>query len=212
MTTNKLELVERGRALVEDFCRLNGLPAPAMPGPPPPALVRNDWQVCGLYHAGTIYVDPKKCAAPGYGGPAWSWPGYVIDRTPFGVYAHELGHYVDDLRSPSPYRPNLGWVGAMSTRVHEEANEPGITGYCPNRAEWFAEIFRLFATNPDLLKELRPRAHAALTAKPDGLIPLHWKTWREVLDGAPKRLFPAARKKIVEEAARKRRVAEDIVS
>jgi hypothetical protein len=179
-------LAARGKELVLQFCELNNMPAPRFF-----ATVRGS---CGLYSGGTISVQADKCAHPGYGGPAWSWPGYVTDRTPYGVYAHELGHYVDHFFG--------GW--RWGRQVRKETGELRLTSYCPNDAEWFAEMFRLFCTNPSLLAAVRPATHAALTGR--GLVPVESRDWHSVIAGCPARTLARAETLAAQAATRQQRV------
>ena len=158
------------------FCVVNGLTAPAV------QVYDGLWGVsaCAFYRAGKISIHPPSCASIGQGGQAWSYPGYFIDRTPYGVIQHELGHHVDRLMGE---QKDL-YSSEFSVRMRVESGEDKLTNYCPNDAEWFAELFRLYVTNSDLLKYLKPRTHALLAK--------HWKPvierpWREVLVNAPAR-------------------------
>lgn len=103
------------------------------------ASSRSGGASCGYYAGNTVHVAPALCAVPGRG---YSWPGAACDRTPFAVYAHELGHHVSRVLRPD--------VVAMRRAG------PRITGYEPNAEESFAETFRLFVTNPTLLLAGRP--------------------------------------------------------
>lgn len=134
----------------------------------------------GWYRRGKIHINMMKCRlpvkTPGY---SWSFPGYKADLTPVGVYTHELGHHVDKLFG----HPRLtGW-----------SKEPRVTSYEPNRGEAFAEAFKLFATNPDLLRVGRPVRWEFLLehglVSPDELVP-----WGDVLRrrGAHDKLLKAA--------------------
>ena len=103
---------------------------------------------CGFYRPTTIHIMVEKCAARGFGGRAWSWPGYAVDRTPYGVIQHELGHHVDSIRFKAP-------KAIFSKLIWEESKEAPLTGYLGTDKdevtfymEWFAENFRLFVTNP----------------------------------------------------------------
>lgn len=72
-------------------------------------------------------------------------------------------------------------------------SEEPITSYSPNVQEWFAEMFRLFVTNPDLLMMIRPMTYRDFIER--------WpnkaekRAWREVLFEA-NRQISAAEKKI----------------
>lgn len=180
-------LTRAGRALVVRFCRHNGWPLPKMPTPGPIPWARNRWQGCGLYSRGRIFVHPARCAAPGYRGRAWSWPGYIIDRTPFGVYAHELGHYAELM---------LRWP---ATTTYHASGERPLTSYAPNHSEWWAEMFRLFVTNPDLLRGVRPRTFRCLAKMCE---PLPAPRWGLLLAGAPPRTVAMAQRRIKEAGRR----------
>src|SRR4051812_24184280 len=109
--TTKLEMSAAGRERVTRFCLNNGVkPPPMREGLP--ACVGYGYG-CGLYDRGTLYVETKACAHIGRGGMAWSYPGYVIDRTPFGVWAHELGHHWD-----------FKVLKSGSARVRRKSGEP----------------------------------------------------------------------------------------
>lgn len=172
----KSELLAGGRALMTQFCVVNCLAEPEV------QVYQELWGVsaCAFYRAGKISIHPPSCASIGQGGQAWSYPGYFIDRTPYGVIQHELGHHVDRLMGEDKGL----YFSEFSVRARHDSGEDKLTNYCPNDAEWFAEMFRLYVTNSDLLKYLKPVTHA--------LIAKHWKPvierpWREVLAGAPVR-------------------------
>lgn len=184
--TDKQELLDAGKALASRFCAANGLELPEVR-----ESKAAEWPfaACAYFRPTYIAICPPKCAFPGYAGRAWSWPGYVIDRTPYGVVQHELGHFVDWSLSGQKDR----YFGNYSKDLRKESGEDAITGYCPNDAEWFAEIFRLFVTNADLLKRLRPKAYKRLC---QDVKPTITKPWQEVLAGAPPRTIEMAKKKI----------------
>ncbi len=50
----------------------------------------DEWRfnVCAYYRANTTTICVKKCAGIGYAGQQWSYPGYTVDRTPYGVNSH----------------------------------------------------------------------------------------------------------------------------
>jgi hypothetical protein len=91
---------------------------------------------------------------------------------------HELGHHVDLAHGARP-----GLHGFW--RWQEETGEKPISGYAPNPNEWFAEMFRLYVTNPDLLRLLRPKTHALMAARWQ---PVEHRTWDRVLAGAERQL------------------------
>lgn len=180
------ELYAQGRQLVLAFVTHNRLP--------PVSVVthtQKDWRfgVCAYYRQDVINISVKDCALPGYGGRAWSWPGYVVDRTPYGVQAHELGHHIDLHKSGQ----KGSYFGDFSVKLRETTGEKPITTYAPNDAEWFAEIARLYTTNPDLLRLIRPRTHKELRKLFE---PVYTDSWKQRLAGAPERTLKAAANKI----------------
>lgn len=182
----KAELLISGKALVERFCTLNDIEAPGLEVVP-----SNDWSfdVCAYYRPRTTRICLVKCAAVGVAGPAWSYPGYSVDRTPYGVLAHELGHHVDVLKSDI----KRAYFGDFSVNLRTRSGEAPISSYSLNPAEWFAEMFRVFVTNPDLLRVLRPRTHAELIG---AFKPVFTDSWRERLVGAPERTVAAVERKL----------------
>ena len=183
---SRKDLLVRGEDLAQRFCTLNKLHMPAVQVTP-----SRDWRfdACAYYRPVYIAICVEKCAPLGKAGRAWSWPGNVIDRTPYGVIQHELGHHVDHTFS----KDRGAYFGDYSQGMRGITKEPPLTGYCPNDAEWFAEIFRLFVTNPDLLRLLRPRAFAALS---DRLRPAVTEPWEKVLADAPIRTLVSCENKI----------------
>jgi len=105
---------------------------------------------------------------------------------------HELGHHVDWLKGDDK---GAYWSN-YSSDMRKETGEPKLTNYCPNDAEWFAEIFRLFVTNPGMLQLMRPLTYQKLLD--DGLVALFSNTWAERLGEmeAPERHLKAAYNKI----------------
>ncbi len=163
---DKIKLAELGRARVTEFCKANDLPVPEVTIVP-----SSDWYVgsCAYYrNAEGIKICVTECAWPTTEGQTrnWNWPASVIDREPYGVVCHELGHHVDYLQGE-----NKGRYGSdYSEKVRKLTKEREVTSYCPNSWEWFAEIFRVFVTNPGLLRDIRPKTYAVLAAdfKPVG--------------------------------------------
>lgn len=175
---NRAELYDRGVALLGIFCNRNRIPYPAIE-----PIARDDWyfDACAFYRPDKVSICIDKCANIGTAGRQWSYPGYTVDRTPYGVLQHELGHHVDVLNSErrGPY-----W-GDFSVGIRKEAGEEQISSYCPNDGEWFAEMFRVFVTNPDLLRIIRPRTYAILVRRFE---PVFADSWADRLND--RSLFP----------------------
>jgi hypothetical protein len=183
---NKDQLLEAGRALITQFCAANELALPEIQ-----MVHSSDWpfNVCAYYRPTYIRMCLAKTSHIGDGFRRWSFPGYVSDRTPYGVLAHELGHHVDVTVSDR----KRGYFGDYSIGLRCKIGEAAITSYCPNAAEWFAEMFRLFVTNPDLLRILRPKMYAELRGR---FVPVETRQWADVLAHAPPRFMEMARKKV----------------
>lgn len=102
----------------------------------------------GSYHQSgrTVYLNPlSKSFWPNYKGYAYKKFGGRRDLTPGGVFAHECGHALAFNR-PSVLR---------LFRKIREISRKGITSYGTGSvAEDVAESFRLYVTNPELLKDL----------------------------------------------------------
>jgi len=146
---------------------------------------------CAFYRNGTIWIAPKKCAHPGNGIRSWSWPGNTVDRTPYGVVQHELGHHMD-LSTKGLFK---GW---------KKLNEKPITGYHGTGDNWvsdearredFAECFRLFITNPGLLLMIRPQTYRFFRYD-NGFELVAVRSWKKVLAKAPMGIRRAARNKV----------------
>lgn len=133
-----------------------------------------------------IVVNIKKCrVATRVPGWSWSYPGYKADLTPYGVICHEFGHHVDHV---------LGGVRGMSKRkAWKEVieHEDSVSSYEPNHCEAFAEAFRLFLTNPGMLKAARPERWEYFT-ETLGFSPPHASSWKTVLKHAHPRIISAA--------------------
>ena len=194
MKLDRGSLYMEGVKLAQEFCDINDIRMPLF-NPVRPGDRYYGLGTCAYYRPESINVMIEKCARPGTGGRCWSWPGYVIDRTPFGVVQHELGHHVDYV------------LGNISKKIYMAADkEEQLTGYTgtDNRSgtffmEWFAENFRLFVTNPYLASAIRPKFYKAI--ENEGLIPITrlWnKGWLLTLaeNGANDRITKVAQKKI----------------
>jgi len=175
---DKPALLKYGFELGFDVLRGAGmdLPATTVHWPEPHRHPERGW-----YRGRRVTVNLPRCRPPtGTPGYSWSYPGYKADMTPVGVVTHEIGHYVDELKG----FPDIGsWHG-----------EAAVSGYEPNRGEAFAEAFRLFCTNPDLLRTGRMirwnTLVVSLRFEPDEM--MHWE---DVLRarGAHERIINAAR-------------------
>jgi hypothetical protein len=181
MNESKLELFLRGKIAVRKFVDVNNL----IPITVVEESVYDRFGCCAYYRNDQITIDVKACAGIGKAGRAWSYPGYVTDRTPFGVMAHELDHHVDMAHGSKP--------GLISREMYHSTKEEAISGYSPNVNEWFAEIFRLFVTNPNLLLHIRPKMYQKLM---DRYLPIETRAWDEVIDAERQR--NAARNKIAQ--------------
>jgi len=175
-------LYAEGLALLTRWCVLNGVEAPEVKA----WYTDAPFDACAYYRHGLINIWPKECSTVGTSPRQWSYPGYVVDRTPYGVLQHELGHHVDEAYN---YRG-----GTYSSAWREETGEAPLTGYHTNDMEWFAEHFRLFVTNPDLLEKLRPKTWKKLAMK--WPMRAEMRRWEEVLSGAHERWRQAAINKI----------------
>lgn len=189
MNENKRILLQAGVKLAEAFCDANRVPMPAVEIVPSASWA---FDVCAYYRPVRIFMCVERTAHMGTAGRQWSYPGYVTDRTPYGVIAHELGHHSDVCVSRRTGRAYAYW-GDYSASVRADAGEPRLTSYCPNDAEWFAEMMRLFITNPDLLRLIRPRTFEIFANK---FKPVESREWGEVLANAPLRTIDAAVQKI----------------
>jgi len=132
---------------------------------------------------GRIVVDVKRARAPTKKpGFSWTYPGYKADLTPLGVAAHEAGHHV---------------YSQMYRRIDKRAwrdvlkREAPCTRYEPNMSEAFAEAFKLFLTNPDLLRVGRPLRWEFFTKRLK-LKPVRDLSWRAVLRRAHPKFIAAA--------------------
>lgn len=110
-----------------------------------------------------------------------NWPGSFTDMTPYGVCLHELGHHVDYHLSLRDGFKVGQYFGGFSTMVRHTAQEKSITGFSSSSADWFAEMFRVYATNPNLLRKLRPKTFEVLLK----YFPTSESNWKSRLLGNP---------------------------
>ena len=161
MTTETLRL--EALDILKKFCELNDIPLPKIEFD-----INKKGGYCGEYFYKTkaIKIYPNACARPAINPVrSWSFPGYFVDRTIFGVICHEFGHYVHHYLGS----PRIGKFGLQ------------ITSYEPNVDERFAETMKVFLTNPDLLKRYNPERYNYLTVKL-GLKPVYTSDWKTQLN------------------------------
>jgi hypothetical protein len=169
----KAEMFEAGCLHTLLWCELNSVKPPRIET----RTGKPDFGVCAYYRDNVITIWIDSCAGLGRSGRLWSWPGYVVDRTPYGVLAHELGHHVEKAHGPR---------GGFRSHVWRCLDAAPLTGYCPNDNEWFAELFRLYVTNPDLLLHVRPKVADLFWGDWPHLA--ETREWRGVLAGSPRHI------------------------
>lgn len=198
MYPTKDAMFARGLAVMGQFCELNSLPTPVVV-----QADSKEWAfgVCAYYRKDVTTICLSRCASIGTAGMQWSYPGHSVDRTPYGVLQHELGHHVDFISSTK----RGAYFGDFSIAMRKRVGEEPLTSYCPNDAEWFAEMFRLFVTNPDLLLHLRPRTHADLAER---FKPLFHDGWRERISKAPDRTIVSIERKLAPKPPPRARAAK----
>jgi hypothetical protein len=169
-TQSFLDGIARCRA----FLSLNSLREPAFINAP-------DGKLFGWYTSNKVWVNVGKTRpatiTPGF---SWTYPGYKADLTAYGVTAHEVGHHVQAIRKIS--RHEIRVITAL---------EPRVTSYEPTPNESFAEMMKVFITNPDLLRVGRPVRWIFLTRQL-GLRPVDDRPWTDVLSAAHPKFIAAA--------------------
>lgn len=189
---DKLTAYSHARELCDTFLTVNQLPQPKAYLTEPDESRRppgkNPWSDNGWYWKDVLYVNVKHSKTPvKTPGFAWSYTGFKADMTAPGILAHELGHYVKDLIDRKVDRKHRK-VFDMNIKAIGEI-EPNVSSYEPNSDERWAEAFRLFVLNPDLLREGRPiRYEFFLHLR---LQPVNTLTWREVLVNAHPKMIKA---------------------
>jgi hypothetical protein len=154
----------------------------------------------GAYYSNSnkIILYPKNTKppvkTPGY---AWSYTGYKSDCTFGGVFAHELGHYIDYYygRKLNSYQ----W-SVKAPFVKDVLNiERPVSGYVnkfrnknTKYGEATAEMFKLFILNPDLLKQGRPHSYNMIVNNMK-LQPVVSESWEYILQNAHPKLINAAK-------------------
>jgi hypothetical protein len=183
-------LLNWGKMRAAAFCQANKLPSMQVVEVQP-----DDWHfdVCAYWRNSTCTICLKHCGRPAGDRDTrnWSWPGAVTDRTPYGVVCHELGHHVDWHCSPAKTRGP--YHGMICQKIMEQSGEKAITSYCPNPAEWFAEMMRVFVTNHALLHAVRPKTWGLLA---DRWEPVSDVCWLKALGpGVPDRIIATQMKR-----------------
>lgn len=191
-------LYDYGMARLGEFVAANKLVLPKIK-----LVGHTNIGTCGYYQRNSITLSVNQCAhkAGPNRGRNWNWPGSTTDRTPYGVLAHELGHHADWHKGDK----HAKYWSEYSTNVYKKAKEKAITSYCPDPSEWFAEMFRLFVTNPNLLRQLRPYTYDLLVRD---FTPLGDTPWVQVLNSifvCPDYLESNLHKKITQAKASKRK-------
>ena len=187
---NKEDSFSRGYSLIQKFCLRNRVDCPEVT-----PFQFEEWyfDACAYYRPDPgICICISKCQNPcsEFNSRNWSWPGNTVDRTPYGVLAHELGHHFDRETGDNKF----SYFSEFGREVLEKSQEPKLTNYCPNLAEWFAEMFRLFVTNPSLLSKLRPTTFSILVKRWKPLAHLDWRY--SLGSNCPARVIKSIRNKL----------------
>lgn len=166
----KFEIYKYGIERILEFCDANKIIFPQFL---PCEKKGWDFDAVAYYRPYYIKICIEKCSnLSGFTRSRnWNWPGSTTDKTPYGVLAHELGHHIDYIFSDQKGK----YFGDFSKKLCDKTGEKPISGYNPNHAEWFAEIFRLFTTNHALLKILRPNTYKELEILFKPISNLDWK-------------------------------------
>jgi hypothetical protein len=174
---DKYNLLERGLELISEFSIHNKIRKPRVF-----IYDGENKNAYGLFYPdNVIQINIKSCRTPvktpGYD---WTFPGYVQDLTPYGILAHEFGHYISD-RLGKQFRKNFIKIHHIESNVTSSDNR-GLD-------EKMAEAARLFLTNPDLLKKGRPLRYQIFREYYEPIIKHRWKT---VLKNAHPKIIAAA--------------------
>lgn len=173
---SKEKLLYKGIELMEMFAEQNGIKIPKV------FIISDNSDFYGLFYPkNVIHVNMRQCRTavrtPGYD---WTFPGYVQDLTPFGILAHEFGHYISDILGKK-FRKNFINIRRIEENV-TSTDDRGLD-------EKMAEAARLFITNPDLLKRGRPYRYEIFRQFYE---PVVRNRWRTVLQNAHPKIISAA--------------------
>lgn len=173
------------QSMLERFCAANGVEAPPVEYRPNRVMVRINSK--GYYDpmSQSIVVNAMHCpviTVHSTNPRRWTWPGYTADLTVLGVTAHELGHYFNHVR---------GWRSVLRkwhTMAMSDLREAPVTGYAlKNPGEDLAEAFKVFVTDPSLLREVAPNRFKFLVEEL-GLVAIEERHWREILEDSPRHI------------------------
>jgi hypothetical protein len=175
---SKERLLYKGIELIEEFSEVNGLRLPKI------YTVYGSTGFYGIIYPkgkNEIHINMTACRpavkTPGYD---WTFPGYIQDLTPYGILAHEFGHYISDVLGKK-FRKNF---------FNMKRIEPDVTSSDSRGLdERMAEAARLFITNPDLLKKGRPVRYNLLREHYEPIVKNKWTT---VLVNAHPKIITAA--------------------
>lgn len=153
-------LYELGVELIQNFANVNNLPDCYIGAAHGDCRIKS---ACGIYEYKDktimIYLDHASYPCMQNQARRWAYPSYKVDRTSFGIVAHEYGHFISDTLLHKNKHSKAVWK-ALYTLTKESER---VTGYSPNMEEGFAETCKLFITNSDLLRLACPSRYRFLT-------------------------------------------------
>ena len=143
---DKQHLFRRGETLVNTFCEFNSLP-------PPRIEEANLRSTPGTQKGRQIKIDLGKCTGALFtqNTNRWSFPGHIMDSTPYGEVCRQFGYYL--LHRFKRKDPLFRMRGATKILGYERTEELA-----------FAEAVRLYLTNSDLLHLVSDKRYWALRA------------------------------------------------
>lgn len=155
---------------------------------------RKIWEAYSLKFNGDsiIIINPVGCSDMEE-KESWSYPGAITDRSPYGTVLHHLGIYLLKLKGDRWTNEVIGQYRPISSSLQGDSRGR------------FYEAFRLFVSNPALLKELRPDTYESFLKKvpPKSATEtdrLHLCSWEHLLLGIPKQgLIASIKRKITRE-------------
>ena len=178
----KLKNFNRGLKLCWDWMRAHNIELPGLIISSDDRWVEKNY---GLYHnfrRREVAINIGKCSFSKRLHGIVNQGGGIEDFTPEGVLCHEVGHHVD--RVLGTRRNGRSWLSYSPLWIDVISHEEDISRFEHDVLESFAEAFRLFITNPDLLRVGRLERYEFFVDK------LGWRPikpltpWRVVLRGA----------------------------